>query len=106
MQRIVSQQSSHVSKSVLTWTTEDIDDILVHGDELYTCMKQQNMISDACGSGYILVNELPTELVLNNRKVSLEYLAPCTGVIGLEEYAPDVQDLAMPLDEALQRAIN
>ncbi len=96
---------THVSKSILTWTTEDIDYILVCGDRLYTFMKQQDMISDANGSGYIFVHELPREVVFRNKKCSLEYFNTYTGDIDLEVYDAAVQDVAMPLEVALQRAM-
>ncbi|XP_026113678.1 uncharacterized protein LOC113092313 [Carassius auratus] len=42
-----------VLKDVLTWTTEDLNAVLFHGDELYTSMRLQGQINDRTGLGHI-----------------------------------------------------
>ncbi|KAG5830007.1 hypothetical protein ANANG_G00319420, partial [Anguilla anguilla] len=45
-------------KNVLTWTTEDLDDVLLCGDDLYSGMRRDGRICDPTGCGFISVNEL------------------------------------------------
>nr|XP_054593309.1 uncharacterized protein LOC107395497 [Nothobranchius furzeri] len=92
-------------KMASTWSRKDINNILISGDSLYTYMKEQNMISDAEGSGYVFVQELPTEHTFHHHKFSLEYMQTFTGHLIQQIYHEDVSDFAMPLDVALQRAI-
>ena len=96
---------THVIKSAWTWTMTDLDNILVNGNDLYTYMRQNHMISDVNRIGYVFVQELPREHVLFNNTFSLEYMETFTGDIDVEEYDPAVQDVAMPLDVAFQRAM-
>ncbi|XP_070411903.1 uncharacterized protein [Nothobranchius furzeri] len=92
-------------KMASTWSRKDINNILISGDSLYTYMKEQDMISDAEGSGYVFVQELPTEHTFHHHKFSLEYMQTFTGHLHQQIYHEDVSDFAMPLDVALQRAI-
>ena len=96
---------TNVLKSAWTWTTADLDNVLVNGNDLYSYMRKHKMISDGNGSGYIFVRELPREHVLFNNRFSLEYMETFTGDIDVQEYDPAVQHVAMPLDVALQRAM-
>ncbi|XDV11213.1 hypothetical protein PO909_000214, partial [Leuciscus waleckii] len=61
-----------VLKDVLTWTTEDLDAVLVHGDELYTSMDLQGKINDSSWRGYVAVAELPTVHTLFNTTFSIK----------------------------------
>lgn len=45
----------HKLKSALSWTTSDIDQVLMTGDELYTYLQRSSSINDR----YLLVEELP-----------------------------------------------
>ncbi|XP_076870507.1 uncharacterized protein LOC143521483 isoform X3 [Brachyhypopomus gauderio] len=45
-------------KNVLTWTTADLDHVLLNGDELYSSIKGGGRIHDP--SGYLFVGDLPT----------------------------------------------
>lgn len=101
----VTAVMTNVVKSAWTWTQTDIDNVLVKGNDLYTYMKKHHMISDAHRSGYIFVRELPREHVLCNNTFRLEYLDTLTGDIDVEDYDPALQDVAMPLDVAFQRAM-
>ncbi|XP_053178284.1 uncharacterized protein LOC128361756 [Scomber japonicus] len=101
----VTAVMTNVVKSAWTWTQTDIDNVLLKGNDLYTYMKKHHMISDAHRSGYIFVRELPREHVLCNNTFRLEYLDTLTGDIDVEDYDPALQDVAMPLDVAFQRAM-
>lgn len=82
---------TNVLKSALTWNSSDIDNVLVNGNDFYTYMRIHNMVSDADRRGYIYVDQLPLEHVLCNNKFRLEYL--------------DLENVAMALDVAIQRAM-
>lgn len=68
-------------------------------------LKQQHRISDVCGSGYMFIDELPKEHVLYNKRFTLKYFNPYIGDINIEEYDTGLENVAMPLDIAFQRAI-
>ncbi|XP_029976984.1 uncharacterized protein LOC115409845 isoform X4 [Salarias fasciatus] len=96
---------TNVLKSAWTWTTTDLDNVLVNGNDLYTYVKDKHKVSVLEGKGYILVKELPTEYELLDKKFCLEYMESLSGHIDVEEYHPAVQDYVMPLDVAFQRAM-
>ncbi|XP_062309842.1 uncharacterized protein LOC134014026 isoform X2 [Osmerus eperlanus] len=53
------------TKSVLTWNTRDLDDVLVKGTFLYRSMRAQGKVRDYVrGRGYIAVSELPTRQIV------------------------------------------
>ncbi|XP_035985724.1 uncharacterized protein LOC118559104 [Fundulus heteroclitus] len=89
-----------------TWSTSDIDGLLINGDKMYTFMKQHDMISDVNGSGYVFVRELPTKYTLDGNTFTLQYLDTFTGHVNIQEYDRDLANVAMPLDKALQRALD
>nr|XP_055036806.1 uncharacterized protein LOC129424230 [Misgurnus anguillicaudatus] len=92
-------------KNVLTWTTEDLNAVLMKGDELYTCMRLQGKINDDTGRGHVSIVELPTVHTLYNTIFSINRAESFSGVIGVDVYDIDVQDVCMPIDETLQRTM-
>ncbi|XP_029943563.1 uncharacterized protein LOC115385633 [Salarias fasciatus] len=83
---------TNVLKSAWTWTTTDLDNVLVNGNDLYTYVKDKHKVSVLEGKGYILVKELPTEYELLDKKFCLEYMESLSGHIDVEEYHPAVKD--------------
>ncbi|XP_065140712.1 uncharacterized protein [Paramisgurnus dabryanus] len=61
-------------KNVLTWTTEDLNAVLMKGDELYTCMRLQGKINDDTGRGHVSIAELPT---VHTLKQVIECIRDC-----------------------------
>ncbi|KAL7870564.1 hypothetical protein SRHO_G00080610 [Serrasalmus rhombeus] len=57
-------------KNVLSWTTRDLDDVLLNGDRLYSSIRDAGVIHD---SGYLLVRDLPTERSLHGHRFELNY---------------------------------
>ncbi len=55
-----------VMKNLLTWTAQDLDNVLVGGTRLYASLRKQGNISDrkVKGRNYIAVHELPRRHVL------------------------------------------
>ncbi len=55
-----------VMENVLTWTAQDLDNVLVGGTRLYASLRKQGNISDrkVKGRNYIAVHELPRRHVL------------------------------------------
>lgn len=68
-------------KNVLTWTTEDLNEILLHGNELYGSMRTVGAISH--GPGYVAVSELPRKHTLCNKSFTIKYGDSIAGVIGV-----------------------
>ncbi|XP_065139046.1 uncharacterized protein [Paramisgurnus dabryanus] len=97
-------------KNVLTWTTEDLDAVLVAGTHLYESLRNQGNIKDCevKGRNYIAVHELPRRHVLGNTAFSIEYTQSLTGFVNVNEfheYDEAISGVAMPLDVALQQAL-
>ncbi|XP_073731800.1 uncharacterized protein [Misgurnus anguillicaudatus] len=92
-------------KNVLTWTTDDLNTVLVKGDEIYTCMRLQGKINDSTGSGYVSIAELPKMHTLYSTKFKINYNESYSGRIGDSIYDEDVKNICMPVDEAIQRAL-
>ncbi|XP_026120183.1 LOW QUALITY PROTEIN: uncharacterized protein LOC113099530, partial [Carassius auratus] len=94
-----------VLKDVLTWTTEDLNAVLLHGDELYTSMTLQGQIHDRTGLGHISVAEMPRLHTLDNTTFSIKHGESFCGVIGVDVYDESLRDVSMSIEEALQRAL-
>ncbi|RXN38806.1 replicase helicase endonuclease [Labeo rohita] len=94
-----------VLKDVLTWTTEDLNAVLLHGDELYTSMRLQGKINDPTGFGHVSVAELPRVHTLNKTTFTIKHGESFSGVIGVDFYDESLRDVSMSIEEALQRAL-
>lgn len=92
-------------KDVLTWTTEDLDAVLLHGDELYTSMDLQGKINDSSWRGYVAVAELPTVHTLFNTTFSIKMSDSLSGVFGVNVYDGALRDVSMSIEDTLQRAL-
>ena len=71
-------------KNVLTWTRDDLDAVLLHGDQLYTSMRRLGKINDPTRRGYIAVAELPTMQTFCNTHFSMTHLNPTVGMLDLK----------------------
>ncbi|KAL0146613.1 hypothetical protein M9458_057953, partial [Cirrhinus mrigala] len=94
-----------VLKDVLTWTTEDLNAVLLHGDKLYTSMRLQGKINDPTGFGHVSVAELPRVHTLKNTTFTIKHGEFFSGVIGVDFYDESLRDVSMSIEEALQRAL-
>nr|XP_021323635.1 uncharacterized protein LOC108179992 [Danio rerio] len=94
-----------VLKHVQTWTTDDLNAVLLHGDKLYTSMCQQGKINDHLQRGYVSVAELPTVHTLYDTNLSIKYSESLSGVVGVDVYDDSLRDVCMSIEEALQRAL-
>ncbi|KAL1256486.1 hypothetical protein QQF64_012031 [Cirrhinus molitorella] len=76
-------------KNVLTWTTQDLDGVLVSGTHLYESLRNQGNISDreVMGRNYIAVHELPRRHVLDNTTFYIEYTESLTGFVNVNEHS-------------------
>ncbi len=97
-------------KNVLTWTSQDLDSVLVAGTHLYESLINQGNIKDrqVKGRNYIAVHELPRRHVLGNTAFSMEYNPSLTGFVDVNDYSEYdevISGVAMPLDVALQQAL-
>ncbi|XP_052392620.1 uncharacterized protein LOC127941915 isoform X3 [Carassius gibelio] len=97
-------------KNVLTWSTPDLDGVLVAGTRLYEYLRKRGNIKDreAKGRNYIAVHELPRRHVLGNTTFSIEYTPSLTGFVNVNEYHEydqAISSVAMPLDVALQQTL-
>ncbi|XP_039520035.1 uncharacterized protein LOC120473990 isoform X2 [Pimephales promelas] len=94
-------------KNVLTWTTQDLNGVLVAGTRLYESLRNQGNINDqeVMGRHYIAVHELPRRHVLGNTVFSIEYAESLTGFVNVDDYDESLSNVAMPVDVALQRAL-
>ncbi|XP_042602778.1 uncharacterized protein LOC122141036 [Cyprinus carpio] len=97
-------------KNVLTWSTQDLDGVLVAGTCLYESLRNQGNIKDrqVKGRNYIAVHELPRRHVLGNTTFSIEYTPSLTGFVNVneyQEYDEAISGVAMPLDVGLQQAL-
>nr|XP_021334689.1 uncharacterized protein LOC110440049 [Danio rerio]XP_021334690.1 uncharacterized protein LOC110440049 [Danio rerio] len=90
-------------KSVLQWSSSDLDSVLLNGDELYSAMRNAGKINDP-GRGYIRVDELPDTHTMNDCTFSIKYDQTLSGLFGVDEYAEGLQGFAMSLDEAVNQA--
>ena len=89
---------------VWTWLSRDLDDVLIKGTVLYRSMRAQGKIRDQ-GRGYIAVSELPRHYKVWNCNFAINYAESYSGLISIDDYDQSLRDLAMPLDEALQRSL-
>ncbi|XP_052406211.1 uncharacterized protein LOC127952021 [Carassius gibelio] len=97
-------------KNVLTWTTQDLDAVLVEGTRLYESLRKHGNIKDreVKGRNYIAVHELPRRHMLGNTTFSIEYTPSLTGFVNVNEYHEydhAISTVAMPLDVALQQTL-
>ncbi|XP_037395199.1 uncharacterized protein LOC108432566 [Pygocentrus nattereri] len=91
-------------KNVLSWTTRDLDDVLLNGDRLYSSIRDAGVIHDA--SGYLLVRDLPTEHSLHGHWFELSYSDDMfVGLFGVSEYG-EMQGVYMSHDEAVIRVLS
>uniref|UniRef100_A0A8C4ZZC5 ATP-dependent DNA helicase n=1 Tax=Gadus morhua TaxID=8049 RepID=A0A8C4ZZC5_GADMO len=97
---------THTTHSVLKWKKKNIHHILKQGNGLYTSMLENKEISAAKTSGHIFISELPRHCKLNNKLFSLEYFDTLTGSLDQKhDYDASLQNIAMPLDEAIQKTL-
>ncbi|XP_036451520.1 uncharacterized protein LOC118825090 [Colossoma macropomum] len=90
-------------KNMLSWTTRDLDNILLKGDDLYSSIRDAGRIHDA--SGYLFVTDLPTEHVLHGRRFELSYSDEMfVGLFGVSEYG-EMQNVYMSHDEAIKTVL-
>ncbi|KAM4562507.1 uncharacterized protein PAE49_010944 [Odontesthes bonariensis] len=93
-------------KNVWTWETGDLDDVLIKGTLLYKSMSAHEQIRDHVeGRGYIAVSELPRQHRVWNCDFALNFGDSYTGFVCVDNYDPALCDVALPFDEALQRAL-
>ncbi|TKS65922.1 ATP-dependent DNA helicase PIF1 [Collichthys lucidus] len=93
-------------KNVWTWDSGDLDDVLINGTGLYRSMSVQKRIKDSVASrGYIAVSELPKQQRMWNCNFAITFAESYTGSVNVDDYDHALQDVAMPFDEALQRAL-
>ncbi|KAL6455399.1 hypothetical protein MHYP_G00361430 [Metynnis hypsauchen] len=91
-------------KNVLTWTTRDLDDVLLNGDHFYSRIRDAGVIHDM--SGYLFVGDLPTEHSLHGYRFRLNYSDDMfVGLFGVSEYG-EMQGVYMSHDEALMRVLS
>ncbi|XP_048042485.1 uncharacterized protein LOC125266044 [Megalobrama amblycephala] len=90
-------------KNVLQWTVSDLNDVLIHGDDLYSAMRDAGKIKDPIDQ-YIEVAELPDTHTLNNCTFSIKYGQLLTGLFGISGYDEGLQGFAMSFDEAVKQA--
>ncbi|XP_056442594.1 uncharacterized protein LOC130379648 isoform X3 [Gadus chalcogrammus] len=97
---------THATHSVLKWKKRNVHHVLKQGNGLYTSMIENNEISSANTSGYIYIAELPRHCKLNNKLFSLEYFDTLTGGLDRkDDYDASVQNIVMPLKEAIQKTL-
>lgn len=94
-------------KSVLIWTTQDLDGVLVAGMHHYEALTCHSNVNDQefTGRHYIAVHELPRMPVLGDTVFYIEYAQSLTRIVNVTEYDRAVNDVAMSLDFALQQAL-
>ncbi len=90
-------------KSVLQWTTSDLNAVLIHGDDLYSAMRDAGKINDRT-NGFIAVHELPDTHTLKDCQFSINYGETLTGLFGVNKYDGGFQGYAVSFDEAVNRA--
>ncbi|XP_026111622.1 uncharacterized protein LOC113088785, partial [Carassius auratus] len=90
-------------KNVLQWTRSDLNAVLIHGDDLYSAMRDAGKINDP-ESGFIAVHELPDTHTLKDSRFSINYGETLTGLFGINKYDGELQGYAMSFDEAVNRA--
>ncbi|XP_078333990.1 uncharacterized protein LOC111105212 [Crassostrea virginica] len=94
--------SFHKLKNAVCWTVMDMNRILMTGDELYTFLQRSSSIRDR----FLLVEELPELFECFNRSYKFRSNNELTSVI-LPNANLDYADFnALPLDEALQIALD
>ncbi|XP_062618494.1 uncharacterized protein LOC134280069 [Saccostrea cucullata] len=91
----------HKLKNAKSWTTSDMDRILMTGDELYTYLQRSSSISDR----YLLVEELPQLFECFNRSYQFHANESVSSVIMANDCLNYAEFNALPLDNALQVAL-
>ncbi|XP_062613488.1 uncharacterized protein LOC134275232 [Saccostrea cucullata] len=91
----------HKLKNAKSWTTMDMDRILMTGDELYTYLQRCSSISDR----YLLVEELPQFFECFNRSYQFHAKESFASVILADNGVNYAEFNALPLDDALQVAL-
>ncbi|XP_018943400.2 uncharacterized protein LOC109071404, partial [Cyprinus carpio] len=90
-------------KSVLQWTRSDLNAVLIHGNDLYSAMRDAGKINDP-ESGFIAVHELPDTHTLKDCQFTINYGETLTGLFGVNKYDGELRGYAMSFDEAVNRA--
>ncbi|XP_062602076.1 uncharacterized protein LOC134263711 [Saccostrea cucullata] len=88
-------------KNAKSWTTMDMDRILMTGDELYTYLQRSSLISER----YLLVEELPQLFECFNRSYQFHADESFASVILADNGVNYAEFNALPLDDALQVAL-
>lgn len=91
----------HKLKIAQDWATNDVDRILITGDELYTFLQRCSLIRDR----YLLVEKLPQLFECFNRSYKFQSNKSLTSVIMADEGLNYAAFNALPLYEAIQIAL-
>ncbi|XP_062611086.1 uncharacterized protein LOC134272924 [Saccostrea cucullata] len=92
----------HKFKNAKSWTTMDMDRVLMTGDELYTYLQRSSSITDR----YLLVEELPQFFECFNRSYQFHANQTYASVILANDGINYAEFNSLPLDEALQVALS
>ncbi|XP_062621669.1 uncharacterized protein LOC134283235, partial [Saccostrea cucullata] len=92
----------HKLKNAKSWTTMDMDRVLMTGDELYTYLQR----SSTTNHRYLLVEELPQFFECFNRSYQFHTIQTYASVIMENDEINYAEFNALPLDEALQVALS
>ena len=93
----------HKRNSVMTWTFQQVDDVVVSGDNLYTFLSTKQMISDQSNNRYLLINDLPKQCTFRGCQYKLEYSQPVAGDLHVEEGEFVSAGLAYRLSDGLEK---
>ena len=61
----------HTTESVFSWQPDTLDKVVVSGDELYTSLREGNLIT--AGAEYLCVPDLPQQCVLDGQTFDVEF---------------------------------
>nr|XP_034320143.1 uncharacterized protein LOC117687529 [Crassostrea gigas] len=90
--------SYHKMKNTVYWTSEDMDQILITGNELYTFLQRSSSINNT----YLLVEELPQLFECFDMSYVFKADEPLTSVILPSDELNYADFHALPLNEALE----
>ena len=84
-------------KELCNWRTQDIDDILFAGNELYTFLQR----SSTMHNDFLLISELPDKIEIRNRLFHFKYQNPVVSLLNSTEEQMSAFN-ACSLDDAVQ----
>src|SRR5580692_4674036 len=91
----------HELKPASTWTLDDLDSVLHHGDKLYLEITKERSISHP----YLLANELPQNLSFKGSDFTVVQSQAISGLIFENNQLP-FQNMETALESALQQQNN